>query len=384
MGARRQYGSVRRLSSGRWQARYTDKAGRAHTAPGTFATKGDASRYLASTETDLDRGEWYDHRLGRLTFDEWVQRWWSTTVDLRPSSRARDESYLRSLVLPRFAHLQLAHIEHLEVRAWIAELTASGRSPATVVKAAQILAKVLAAAVDAGLLPASPATGVPLPRVERQEMRFLSPPEVARLAHAIDPRYSAAVLVAAYSGLRAGELFGLRARRVDLLRRRLDVAEIVVEVRGQLTFGPPKTRAGRRSVPLPRFVTEGLARHLSQLALSPDDHVFPAPAGGPVRLGQWRRRFWQPAVRGAALEPLRIHDLRHTAVTLWIAAGATPTEIAARAGHTSVVTVLDRYAHLLPGSGDRVDDALDLLGRNAPIAVPTARAPLLSARNVRP
>jgi len=382
VGARRQYGNVRRLSSGRWQARYSDRAGRSHTAPGTFATKADASRYLASAETDLDRGEWYNHRLGRLTFGEWVERWWSTTVDLRPSSRARDESYLRSLVLPRFAHLQLAQIEHLEVRAWIAELTASGRSPATVVKAAQILAKVLAAAVDAGLLPASPATRVPLPRVERQEMRFLSPPEVAALAQAIDPRYSATVLVAAYGGLRAGVLFGLRARRVDLLRRRIDVAEIVVEVRGHLTYGPPKTRAGRRSVPMPRFVAEGFGNHLSRLALGPDSHVFPAPTGGPVRLGQWRRRFWQPAVRRAGFEPLRIHDLRHTAVTLWIAAGATPNEIAARAGHTSVVTVLDRYGHLLPGSADGVDEALDLLGRDAPAALPTPPLPLLSAKNL--
>lgn len=212
-------------------------------------------------------------------------------------------------------------------------------------------------------------------------MRFLSPPEVAALAQAIDPRYSATVLVAAYGGLRAGELFGLRARRVDLLRRRIDVAEIVVEVRGHLTYGPPKTRAGRRSVPMPRFVAEGLGNHLSRLALGPDSHVFPAPAGGPVRLGQWRRRFRQPAVRRAGLEPLRIHDLRHTAVTLWIAADATPNEIAARAGHTSVVTVLDRYGHLLPGSTDGVDEALDLLGRDAPVALSTPPLPLLSAKN---
>ncbi len=178
------------------------------------------------------------------------------------------------------------------------------------------------------------------------------------------------MLVAAYAGLRAGELFGLRAARVDLLRRRLEIAEIVVEVRGTLTFGPPKTRAGRRSVPIPAFVADTLNEHLIEAGVGPDGHVFRAPRGGPVRLAQWRRRFWLPALPQADLAPMRVHDLRHTAVALWIAAGATPTEIAARAGHTSVVTVLDRYGHLLPGSEDKVTDALDALARRA--AVPPA------------
>ena len=91
--------------------------------------------------------------------------------------------------------------------------------------------------------------------------------------------------------------------------------------------------------------------------------VFPAPEGGPLRLSLWRRRTWAPAVEKAGVAPLRIHDMRHTAVALWIAAGASPNEIASRAGHTSVSVVLDRYGHLLPGSEDKVNDALDALVR---------------------
>ena len=382
-GRRRQFGAVRRLPSGRWQARYRDTSGGEHTAPLTFATKSDASRYLATVETDVMRGEWIDHRLGRIAFDRWVHQWQATTVNLRPSTRARDESYLRSLILPAFASVPLSDIDHLSVRAWVARLSASGRSPATVVKAAQILAKIMASAVDAGLITSSPCLRVPLPRIEREEMRFLTPAQVATLADTIDDRYRAAVLVAAYAGLRAGELFGLRGARVDLLRRRLEVAEIVVEVRGTLTYGPPKTRAGRRSVPLPAFVAESLNEHFIEQGVRPDGHVFTAPRGGPVRLGQWRRRVWLPALREADLVPLRVHDLRHTAVALWIAAGATPTEIAARAGHTSVVTVLDRYGHLLPGSEDRVTDALDGLARTAavPPSVPTPSVSPLAVRD---
>ncbi len=96
-----------------------------------------------------------------------------------------------------------------------------------------------------------------------------------------------------------------------------------------------------------------------------DQLLFPAPEGGPVRLSLWRRRFWAPAVHAAGVEPLRIHDMRHTAVALWIAAGASPTDIASRAGHTSVAVVLDRYGHLLPGTDDRVNDALDVLANGS-------------------
>lgn len=108
------------------------------------------------------------------------------------------------------------------------------------------------AAVQARLIPYNSCDGVALPRIERQEMRFLEPTEIAALADAVDPRYRAFVLVKALGGLRLGEMLGLRAARVDLLRRRIEVAEILVEVRGHISFGPPKTRAGQRSVPLPR------------------------------------------------------------------------------------------------------------------------------------
>jgi len=105
--------------------------------------------------------------------------------------------------------------------------------------------------------------------------------------------------------------------------------------------------------------------------------VFRAPEGGPVRLASWRRRFWAPAIARAGLAPLRPHDMRHSAVSLWVAAGASPKEVASRAGHSSVVTVLDRYGHLLPGSEDRVNDALDALAAAVPSPKPTAQLVVL-------
>ncbi len=152
---------------------------------------------------------------------------------------------------------------------------------------------------------------------------------------------------------------------MDPLRRTIAIAETVVDVGGHPYFGPPKTRAGQRTVPLPRVVADPLAEHLRTYDRRPDDLVFTAPEGGPVQLNVWRQRFWAPAVRKAGLVHLRPHDLRHTAVALWMAAGANPKEVAARAGHTSVSFTLDRYGHLLPGSEQRLNDALDALAEGA-------------------
>jgi integrase len=118
-----------------------------------------------------------------------------------------------------------------------------------------------------------------VPKVEREEMRFLTPVEIIALADAIRPLYRTLVLVGAYGGLRIGELAGLRRSRVDLLRGTVEVAEIVTEVGGRLRVGPPKTRASRRTVGLPRAVVKELAAHLATSAPR-DAFVFTAPRVG--------------------------------------------------------------------------------------------------------
>lgn len=187
--------------------------------------------------------------------------------------------------------------------------------------------------------------------------------------------YRAVVLLGAYGGLRAGELFGLKASRIDFTRGSVRIVETIVEVDGKLHLEQkPKTRAGTRTVPLPSIILEALAAHLRAYNRQPDEFVFTAPEGGPVRLAAFRSRQWLPAIKRGGLEHLRIHDLRHTAVSLWIAAGASPKEIAARAGHTSVSVVLDRYGHLYEDAHTPVNDALDAMAR---AVVPAPIAPVV-------
>jgi integrase len=354
--------------SPRYTVRYRTPDGKQRKR--TFGRKVDAEQFIATTTVSKATGTFVDPVHGRLTLDALWASWWPTTVNLRASSRARDESYARNHVLPTFGPMQLANIDRPAIQAWVASMSASGLAPATVHKAHQVLAKALRSAVKSRYLASNPCDDPDLPAIEREEMRFLTPSEVAALAEAIDGRYRAMVLLAAYGGLRLGELLALDASQVDLPKATVRVAATLVEVHGHITINPPKTRAGHRTVPLPRIVTNALAVHLGEQSIGP---VFKAPEGGYVRASLWRRRFWEPATRGARVAPLRPHDLRHTAVALWIAAGASPNEIAKRAGHASVVTVLDRYGHLLPGSAQRVNDALDRLAEGGEPPGPTSR-----------
>jgi integrase len=329
----------------------------------TFKRRAEADTYRRNVEHADLVGLAVDPRGAKITFDAWWEQWWPSTLHLRASSRARDESCWRSRIKPTLGDVPLAKLDRAVLRAWVAELDDAGLAPTTVHKAAQIVSKALRAAVDDGRLARNPAERLELPRVERGETRFLTPAEVMKLADKIDPAYRALVILGAYGGLRLGEMLALRPERIDLLRGRVEVLATLGEVRGKLVENPPKTRAGRRTVPLPRVAVEALTDHLESVRAG--GYVFTGPEGGPVWPRAWRKRSWHPAVAAAKLAPLRPHDLRHTAVAFWIAAGASPNEIAARAGHSSVVTVLDRYGHLLPDTGERVTSALDDLARKA-------------------
>jgi integrase len=282
------------------------------------------------------------------------------TARLRPNTEAQDERLFRLHVLSHFGLMPLARIGQRDVRAWVAGLTAKGLAASTVQRSYQLLSKVMAAAVDAGMIPQTPYRRVPLPRIERKEMRFLSPAEVWKLADAIDPEYRALILLGAFGGLRIGEMAGLRRGRVDLDAGTVQVIEVITEPKGQLYFGPPKTSARRRMVGLPRFVVDALAERMAGPG-SPEELVFAGPQGGALRVTLFRRRFWLPATRAAELDGLRIHDLRHTAVALWIAAGANPNEVAAWAGHASVSFTLDRYGHLYPEADLSLRERLDAI-----------------------
>jgi integrase len=224
-----------------------------------------------------------------------------------------------------------------------------------------VLSQILAAGVEGGRIARNPAAGVRLPRIVRRDMHFLSARQVEDLIAAIDPRYRLLVRFAAYTGLRAGELVALRVRHLNLLRGRCEVDESATEVDGRLVWGPTKTYA-RRTVPLPRFLCDQLAAYLAERPHGPDDLVFTAPHGGPLREQKFVAGLFKPAVARAGLpHRLRFHDLRHTCASLLIAQGASVKAVQAQLGHASATVTLDRYGHLFPDElqllADRLQEA---------------------------
>ena len=296
---------------------------------------------------------WTAPERGRVTVSTWADQWLAAQTQTKPSTRYRYLGLLRTHILPAWGSHRLADVTHAEVARWVAELRANGSAPATVRQAHRVFSLVLALAVRDGRIPRNPADRVPLPRVTRDEPRFLSREEVERLAEAAGADGDVIRLLA-YTGLRFGELAALRVRRVDFLRRRLTIAESVTEVAGRLEFGSPKTHQ-HRSVPLPAALVGPLS---ARCADKPGDALLlTTSAGTALRLRNWRRVVFDPAVREAGLADVTPHDLRHTAASLAVASGATVKSVQRMLGHASAAMTLDVYAGLFD------DDLSDLAAR---------------------
>lgn len=299
----------------------------------------------------------------RRTFGELAGEWILLHTG-KPSTVAGYESVLARHVLPRFADREVGSIERPEIRRLIADLSATGLSANSVRNVLNVVKGVCRHAVDAGALRTSPAAGLAAPRGPRREMLVATDAEVAAIAGKVPDEYATLIYAAAYTGLRAGELFALRVGDLDLLRGRAHVRRAVAEVRGRLVESSPKS--GReRTVPLPPFLRDMLRDHISASASSPDALVFTAGNGSPLRISNFYPRVFRPAADSVGLPRLRFHDLRHTCVAFLIAAGAHPRAIMERLGHSSIAVTMDTYGHLLPSLDDDLTDALEARYRQA-------------------
>lgn len=177
---RRQFGSIRKLPPGRFQARYRDAYGQYHNAPRTFPTKTDANVWLDTVRADLERGDWLDPRLGNLTCTEWSERWMAGNVHRSPRTREGYESILANHVLPALGDRRVNDLHHHHVQRFVSEMSAAGAGAGTVANAYRVVKGVLDQAVLSGALKWNPARKVKLPRATRQEVGVLTPPRSRR------------------------------------------------------------------------------------------------------------------------------------------------------------------------------------------------------------
>jgi len=351
--------SVEQLGTDRWRARWRDPGGRQKAK--TFTQKDFADHYLRNINAAIQMRTYVDPSLGCVKVKDFAAKWMSAQGHLKPSTRATYESILSKHVFPRWGSTPLLKVAHEDVAVWVSGLLESGLTPATVRYVHRVFSLLLDLAVRSSRIPRNPATGVRLPRVQMAEKRFLSHQEVNALAQASGD-YRVAVLLLSYCGLRWGELAALKVSRVDLPRHRLDVAEAVSEVRGKLIWGTPTSHQAR-SVPIPGFLVDDLT--VAMAGKAPDALIFVSRRGAVLRNLNFRRDVFDPAATAVGLDGLTPHELRHTAVSLAVSAGANVKAVQRMLGHASAALTLDVYSGLFEDDLDGVAERLDAGAVNA-------------------
>lgn len=358
---RRRFGRVRKLPSGRYQARYPDsKTGIDRPAPVTFATQTDAERWLVGVEADINRGTWKDPDTGRIRLSDFLPEW----IDHRPGLRSRTIDLYRWLntkyIAPYLGAHFLSDITPGTIRAWRAELLAAGISETMTAKSYRLLRAVLNTAVDDELIRRNPCRIVGAGVERPAERPTATVEQVLQLAATVPHRVRALVLLAAFASLRYGELAALRRRDFDAKCRTVTIRATLIERSdGSLTFGPPKTEAGLRTVTIPPAMRRDIRAHLAELVADDSDAlVFTGVNGGVLRRSNFQRTCrWTTSVATVGLPGFHFHDLRHTGNTLASRTGASLADLMARMGHASTRAAMI-YQHTAQEQDERIADAL--------------------------
>jgi integrase len=236
--------------------------------------------------------------------------------------------------VPYFANVTVAEVTLARVRRWRKKLLDSGVSEVTAAKAYRLLRAIFNTALDDGLIRRNPCRIKGAGEEDSAERPVLTVAQVYALADAVGLRYSALILLAAFTSLRWAELVALTPADIDLDARTVRVTRQLNYHEKGCTFGPPKSRAGVRTVPFPELIVPDLREHLRWVPF-PVSLVFATSPGTPLSHSNFRQRHWLPALAAVGLEGIHFHDLRHTGNQLTANAGANLRELMARMGHDS-------------------------------------------------
>jgi integrase len=369
-------GHIRKRGSGSWTVvvdlgRDPVTGKRRQTWRTVRGTKRDAEALLVSLLHERDTG--IDIQPGRVAAGQYLRRWLEAYAqpNTAPKTFRRYEELIRLHLLPSIGSIELgklrpAHIQHVYGR-----LQEKGLSPRTVLQCHRVLREALQHAVRWQLLSRNPADAVEAPRYSRYEVPALVPDDLRRLLDEADKsRFGAIVRLAVMTGLRQGELLGLRWQDVDLQAGALRVRQACQWLPRQgFIFRPPKSHRSVRPVALSPAAVARLREHRSsqleeRLVAGPayEDMglVFATAVGRPLHPSVLRKA-WLKMVEKSGLGRLRFHDLRHAHATLMLQQGVHPKIVSERLGHSGVSITLDTYSHVLPGLQAQAAAQLDLL-----------------------
>ena len=360
-------GSLFQRSDGYWCASVRLPNGKRVTR--YAKTKKDAAAKLAELTKRRKAGQLAAP--GKVTVGEWCDAWFAShRQQLRPTTQRNYAGALRRDIQPALGPLRLSRLTPLMAQGLVDEVGAAHPHQAAVVRI--VLHEACARAVAMGLLGRNPVTDVRVPVPPHVERTVWGLEEVQRFRRsAAGSRDSALWDVLLGGGLRIGEALGAEWDDVDFEAGTLRVARTLSYLGGDgYRLGPPKTRAGARSVVLPRWAIESLrawrvCQAEERLRVGPgwEDSrgaVFVATTGRPLSPGSLRRRFRAACDRASVL-PIRVHDLRHVHATIAVAAGADPKTVQARLGHSTLDLTLSVYAHAGTDGDKRLAEVVNAL-----------------------
>lgn len=362
MARRRGFGHIRKLPSGRWQASYIGPDGARHAAGVTFDARIDAEGWLVRRRDEIEDGSWTlggTRRPRSTTLGDYAASWLERR-DLKPRTRDHYRHLLDSFILPTFGTSPLRAVTPREVNEWHHQL-GKVTGPTYRAHAYSLLRTLYRTAIDEDEATTSPCRlrgGGQSKRVKKIQPASLE--ELQRLTEAMPDRLRAAVLIAAWCGLRFGELTELRRKDVDLRNGILHIRRGVVLVDGERLVGTPKSGAGVRDVAVPPHLLPVLRDHIAaHVDFGRDALIFTSTEGAylPHSSLSWH---WNRAREAAGRPDLRWHDLRHTGAVLAAQTGASLAELMARLGHSSVGAAL-RYQHAARGRDGEIAAALSAL-----------------------
>ncbi|MFG1877061.1 tyrosine recombinase XerC [Sphaerisporangium sp. NPDC049003] len=358
---RRRFGSIRKLPSGRFQIRYPGPDGRIRTGESTYATERGADKALSLVEAKLITGDWTDPQRSKVKLGEYAEKWIRERTSLRPRTVEIYRGLLRRYIVPHLGNVPLGKIETAVVREWRATLVGKGVGASEVAKSYRFLRAVLMTAADDRIIPRNPCRIKGAGEEKPEERPVLTVAQVFKLADLMPERLRALLLLATFASLRWGEVAALRRMDLDLRAGTVSVRQQHVELdTGELIVGPPKSRAGVRTVAIPSGIIPALEQHLAKFT-DPGDHalIFTGARGGIFRRSNFRRAAnWADATRKIGFPGLHFHDLRHTGNTLAAGSGASLRDLMERMGHDSVRAAMI-YQHSTAQADRKIADAMN-------------------------
>lgn len=345
--------SITKRPNGQWRARYRDTAGKEHARH--FSRKIDGQKWLDEVTASVVTGAYVDPASGRVTFEVYFARWsdrqiWAPTTATAMALAGRSVTFSRV----RMTDLRPSHLE-----TWVKTMTAAGLAPGTVRTRVNNVRASLRAAVRDRVIARDPSEGLTLPRVRRPEaaMALPSNDQVLSLLRASDDRFGAFVALAAFAGLRLGEIAGLQVGDIDFLRRQLHVRRQVQRLAGgEVDVRLPKY-GSERIVFLADDLTELLAKHIRSHSPGTDANRWLFSSLGTPPHQNTVGHQWRMAARRAGVPDLTLHGLRHFYASGLIAAGCDVVTVQRALGHARASTTLNTYGHLWPTAEDRTRKA---------------------------